>query len=264
MTKELQTKNTEISTDVDMFAQYAGMGTETMDKDDVIVARLALVQALSPWLKKSNAEYVESAQEGMILNKLSKKLYDGEEGVTVVPLLIQKKLVEFAPRETGGGFVCQHTMPQGLDLWHSTEYSIEKKGKFTEEGNKLVLSYEMLCLVVEDNGTLTPCLIDFSGSQFQKGRVLMNLMKSIKLRKSNGEEFNPPAFYSTYIIRTAEEHKNGNSWIGFNVTRKCNTTDLENGVDIFKNCADFYKTYADGDVKVQSEAVAADKDDDAI
>ena len=43
--------------------------------DDITIPRVDVLQALSPQRKKTNAEYIEGAEEGMLFNTVTKQLY---------------------------------------------------------------------------------------------------------------------------------------------------------------------------------------------
>jgi hypothetical protein len=41
----------------------------------------------------------------MILNSVTKKLYDGDKGINVIPCFYKREYLEWKPRELGGGLV---------------------------------------------------------------------------------------------------------------------------------------------------------------
>ena len=239
MTKELKNKETTELVDVSMFEQDLGCGMESVTADEIILPRLALLQSMSPATKKSSADYVEGAQEGMLLNRITKKMYDGEKGIKVVPLNARLTLVEFTPRDKGGNYVADHS--DNMKLWDQTPYDKEKGGKFTAEGNKLVKSWELLVNVIEDNGALTPILINFASTQFKKGHQWVSALKTTTLQNKQGKAFEVPIFYSTFLLQSATETKDGNSWMGYKITRVGNTHEIDMG--IYKASAELSKIY---------------------
>ena len=53
----------------------AARGSENVTTDDMLIPRIELVQALSPARKKSDAAYIEGAEEGMLYNNVTRELY---------------------------------------------------------------------------------------------------------------------------------------------------------------------------------------------
>lgn len=254
MTKELKETVKQQIVDLDLFAEDAGTGMETISNDEVMVPRIALLQSMSPAVKKKGAEYVEDAEEGMFLNRISQKLYNGDTGMTVIPMNIRQTLVEFSSRDDGGNFIADHS--DNLDLWDNTPYDDQKGGKYLESGNRLVKSFEFLVCIVEDTGEISPALINFSSSQYKKGKQWFSQLRQLQIKLETGKMINPATFYSAYTLRSAIETKDSNTWMGYKITRKCDTVSLNDGMDIYKFCRDFSKSYLKGEVKVQSEAVA--------
>ena len=83
----------------------AGTGLEEASADDYAIPFLRVLQSMSPQLKKSDGKYIQGAEEGNLFNTVTETLYDGTEGVTIIPCAYKKKFIEWVPRESGGGFV---------------------------------------------------------------------------------------------------------------------------------------------------------------
>lgn len=86
----------------DYIQQGSGRGSEDVTADDLVIPRLELVQALSPCKKKGDAAYIEGAEDGMLFNSVTRKLYG--ESVIFVPVLFRKEYLLWRDRKKGGGF----------------------------------------------------------------------------------------------------------------------------------------------------------------
>ena len=75
-----------------MFESDAHKGMEQMGGDDLALPFIRILGDLSPQVKKSKAEYVEGAEPGMLFNTVSKELYNGDKGITVVPCYYKKRV----------------------------------------------------------------------------------------------------------------------------------------------------------------------------
>ena len=82
-----------------------GTGLEEASADDYAIPFLRVLQSMSPQLKKSDGKYIQGAEEGMFFNTVTESIYDGTEGVSIIPCAYKKKYIEWIPREKGGGFV---------------------------------------------------------------------------------------------------------------------------------------------------------------
>lgn len=256
MTKELkETVKNEIA-NIDLFQADAGAGMESVSSDQVIVPRISLLQSMSPCTKKSSGEYLEGAEEGMFLNKITQKLYSGEKGMDVIPLNVRQTLVEFSSREDGGNFLADHS--HNLTLWDQTPYDEVKKGKITQQGTRLVKSFEFLVCILEEDGTFSPALLNLSSSQYKKGHKWFSQLRQFQVKNSKGVPFNPAIYYSVYNLKSSTETKDSNSWMGYKITRVCDTVSLDGGMSIYTYCSDFSKSYSKGEIKIQEEAINSD------
>jgi len=85
------------------FISDAGAGLENIDKADLALPFLKLLQTGSDETKKKHANYVEGAEAGMFYNTVTKKLYNGEKGIEVIPCFYKLTYPEWAPFERKEG-----------------------------------------------------------------------------------------------------------------------------------------------------------------
>ena len=83
----------------------SGLGNENVSASDMAIPTLALAQALSPEIKKSDSKYIKGLELGHIFNKLTGDIY---ENVFVVNLRFDTGYTIFKKREHGGGFEGNH------------------------------------------------------------------------------------------------------------------------------------------------------------
>lgn len=80
----------------------APRGAEHVGHEDLVIPRLEVVQALSKCRKKSEATYIEGAEEGMLYNSVTRELYGPE--VVLVPVAFKKDYLLWMDIKKGGGF----------------------------------------------------------------------------------------------------------------------------------------------------------------
>jgi hypothetical protein len=130
------------------FISDAGAGLENIDKDDLALPFLKLLQTGSDETKKKHANYVDGAEDGMFYNTVTKKLYSGEKGIEVIPCFYKLTFPEWAPFERKEGRPVHQFEPDPKTNKNvsapmfSRIYklnSVENSGSFTWHGYKVSL-----------------------------------------------------------------------------------------------------------------------------
>lgn len=88
--------------------QHRGAGSEEVTREEMALPFLGLLQALSPQVAKREDAYIEDAEPGMFFDTVRQTIWDGEEGILVIPCHMSPVVVEWVNREAGGGFVAVH------------------------------------------------------------------------------------------------------------------------------------------------------------
>ena len=81
----------------------AHAGFENVKTSSLALPILKLLQNGSGEAQKRNSNYVEGAEPGMLLNTVTKRLYDGAEGIEVIPCHYKLEYQEWADFGTGSG-----------------------------------------------------------------------------------------------------------------------------------------------------------------
>jgi hypothetical protein len=239
-------KETAVSTDVmDDILEFAGEGA-AYDSSEMQIPFVRILQAMSPQLKKREAEYIEGSEQGDMFNTVTKQHWTGEDGITVIPCYQTTKYLEFTPRDQGGGFrgeiaatdpVLQRTERQGAK-------------EMLPNGNELVKSDQHYCLVVEADGTYQPVVIDMKSSQLKVSRRWKTqiAMQKIKHPKT-GAMITPPLFATQWKFTTIEESNDQGSWFNYQIEK----VGLLESRDLMLEAKSFRDSVAAGEVKAAPE-----------
>jgi hypothetical protein len=239
-------KETAVSTDVmDDILEFAGEGA-AYDSSEMQIPFVRILQAMSPQLKKREAEYIEGSEQGDMFNTVTKQHWTGEDGITVIPCYQTTKYLEFTPRDQGGGFrgeiaatdpVLQRTERQGAK-------------EMLPNGNELVKSDQHYCLVVEADGTYQPVVIDMKSSQLKVSRRWKTqiAMQKIKHPKT-GAMITPPLFATQWKFTTIEESNDQGSWFNYQIEK----IGLLESRDLMLEAKSFRDSVAAGEVKAAPE-----------
>lgn len=92
-------------------ASERAVGLEAAGREDYLIPRVQIAQALSPELKKSEPQYIEGLAQGNLFNTVTRENYGTE--LVVIPLQFSKSRIYFRQRAQGGGILCQSA--NGID-----------------------------------------------------------------------------------------------------------------------------------------------------
>lgn len=122
-----------VAFDESILLEDIGSGSEGMTKDDVMIPRLSVLQQMSDQVNKRHGSYIDGAEPGMIMDNVANVAFDGEKGITVVPISYRRAHIEWRPDR--GGLAADHgSSSDCLDGCQRGD-----KGEYlTDEGNEIV------------------------------------------------------------------------------------------------------------------------------
>ena len=243
MANEVATKkNAELSTDLmDDIFETAGDGA-AFAADEMQIPFVRILQALSPQLNKKKPEYIEGASSGDMFNTVTGEVWDGEEGMLVVPCYQTTKYLEFTPREEGGGFRGEIASDDPI-LQRTTRVGSKE---VLPTGNELVKSDQHYCLIVGKDGAAQPAVVDMKSSQLKVSRRWKTQIAMQKVKNPKTGQQATPALYATmWRISTTEESNDQGSWGNFSIAKEGLVTDR----DLFLEAKTFRESIAAGEVK---------------
>lgn len=188
--------------------EEAGSGFEEATSDSYAIPFLQVLQSGSPQCKKSDGKYIKGAEEGMIFNTVTQELFDGEKGLRIVPCHYAQRMVEWKPRDSGGGFVGEYLV---TDPIVSTTYKDDKNRDVLPNGNNLVDTRNHYVLVLGEDGSITPALLAMSSTSIKTSRQWMSKMQGIKIKGPNGF-VTAPMHSRVYLLTTSARSNDKGSW----------------------------------------------------
>lgn len=198
---------------------------------------LQVLQSNSPYVTEGNPKYIEGSRPGMIINTLTKEIYatvkaQGKPAKQPLFMAIvnhDKTVIEWKTRESGGGFVKDHGLAQGMALLQKA--SKNEKGQFIRAGvpeHQLVetAQYHVLyATALEGDVDIQGALAPLTSTQLKKSRQLNTTLSGIKITR-NGRKFNPPPFYTIFRVETVYESNDKGNWYGWEFTPEKNVEEL--------------------------------------
>jgi len=195
------------------YGDASGSGFEETTADDFAIPFISILQSMSPQVMKGKPEYLEGASAGNLFNTVTGEVYEGEEGVIIVPCCRQFVTVEWLPREKGGGLVGMHD-PKG-DLVTQAKSRAQEFGAWkTEEGNDLVDTFYLYSLILDsvdaDEPTGLPVVITFTSTKIKKYRQAMSKWRAIK--------GSPPLYAFRVRLRAVNDSNNKGDFYNYDMS----------------------------------------------
>ena len=244
-----KTKGVEVSTDViDDIFETAGDGA-SFDSSEMQIPFIRILQAMSPQLSKKKPEYIEGATQGDVFNTVTGQYWDGDMGITLIPCFQTTKYLEFVPREQGGGFQGERAA-NDPDLTKTTR---EGAKELLPNGHELVRSDQHYCLIVEEDGSFQPAVIDMKSSQLKVSRRWKTQIAMQKVKHPKSGQMVTPAVYATvWRISTTEESNDQGTWGDDQVEKE----GLVTSRDLLMEAKAFRESIMAGEVKAAKEPSA--------
>ena len=192
----------------------AHAGFENVNTTSLALPILKLLQNGSGEAQKRNQNYVEGAEPGMLLNTVTKKLYDGAEGIEVIPCHYKLEFQEWADFGTGSGRP-ENIYDANSDILSKTK---NEMGKDRLDNGNYILTVGQHYVLICDGISTENALISMSSSQGKVSRKWNSMMMSITLDGKNGP-YTPPSFSHKYRLTSVLNSGKGNQWYGYNVTK---------------------------------------------
>lgn len=219
-------------------------GTENIGTDDIKFPALRLAQAMSPEVKRSEAEYIDGLREGELFNSLNKHIY-GEDPVRFIIInQLGHRNVQFDPNDRK--VVIDGNVTDDDPRCQFTEQIVDgAKKRFKPLATRF---YDYLILLLPQDGEKSePELLTLSlkSTQIKKAKELNTLLKTSKM----------PSFSFVWLGTPVPERKGNNSWYGWKFSPAGWTPE-----DIFKQCSTDYDKFAGKAIAVEADV---DTNDDA-
>lgn len=268
---------------MDELAAAGEQHRESMTKDDMSIPFLSILQSLSPQCTKGEPEYIKAAEASDLYNSVTQKTFtttdeDGEaliSAVQVLPIYYKRSMIEWIPRNKGGGLVKEYSLEDGMSI--ITQRSEETGHEMIQQGsplgtpgNQLVDTHTHFMFAIYRDGTWEPIIIACTRTQLKPSKDLNNMVSKHVL--SDGRK--APRYFGIYSVTTQRKSNDKGSWYIWKFEKV--TDVLEAGkLDMFREAKAFYEgvdagehkadhaKMADGDANpTTSKAPASNKDGD--
>ena len=241
-TGDLTTKQSGALATLD-FVSDSGMGLENIDKSDLALPFLKLLQSGSDETKKRHAKYVEGAEAGMFYNTVTKKLYSGEKGINVIPVFYKMTYPEWAPFERKEGRPIHND--RGPGIMSQTTQNDKNKDMLTN-GNEIIKTANHFVIILGDRPE--KALMTMKSTQLKVSRSWNSLIEDqFEIDPKTNKSVPAPMFSRVYKLNSVE-NSGSFTWHGYNI----NLIKKVDDAGIYQMAKDFHNSLKNSQAKAES------------
>lgn len=238
------------------YTGYENDGFQDTSSDDFALPFLDILQGQSP-----EVESLDGAKPGMFHNTVTDDLFDGEEGVVVIPVGREHVFVEWKPRNQGGGVVGRHSVDAQIvaDARGKAEKWNELK---TDNGNDLVETFYLYLILVTADGP-SPAVLSCSSTRIKGYKALMTKANMILVPTPDGRKIKPPLFAHRFRLRTEKRENSDGKWHTFVVAFDGKTAAearLTPDDELFTAAAEFAQVVKSGGLNLDTKGEGKSRD----
>ena len=241
-TRDVTTKQDGALATLDFVAD-SGMGLENIDKRDLALPFLKLLQSGSDETKKKHAKYVEGAQAGMFYNTVTKKLYDGEKGIEVIPVFYKMTYPEWAPFERREGRPISND--RGASVMAETSQN-DKNKDLLKNGNEIIKTANHFVII---NGERPEkALMTMKSTQLKVSRGWNSLIENqFEIDPKTNKSVPAPMFSRVFKLNSVE-NSGSFTWHGYTISMLRKVDDA----GIYQMARDFHNSLKSAQSKAAS------------
>ena len=243
--KDVATKKKNEVATIDI-EKFADQGFENIDSKSLQLPFLKILGQLSPQVTAGDSKYIDAAKPGMIYNTVTDKLYDGNQGILVIPAYYKFEYIEWADRGQEGSNAPRNIYPADSDVMSKTNRGDDGKDRL-ESGNSIEETASHFVVVVEES-MASEALITMKSTQRKKSKKWNSMMNMMQVPKKDGKGFFRPApFTQQYRLKTVLEKNQLGSWYGWEITSE----GLVKDESLVNRAYKFRQSLMSGSVKVK-------------
>jgi hypothetical protein len=217
---------------------FADEGFDNVDSKSLALPFLKVLGQLSPQVTQGDSQFIADARPGMIYNTVTDELYNGAEGMKVIPCFYKLEYIEWRDRDKGS-VAPVNVYSADSDIMSKT--TRDEKGKDRlENGNYIEETASHYVTIVELEKSST-ALITMKSTQRKKSKKWNSMMMSLRQKRERWYRvsFRPAPFTQLYTLKTVLEKNNLGSWYGWEIEH-IGTVKSE---DTLKGAHDFYESH---------------------
>ncbi len=220
---QLAKQNQEMNAALELMASQSGAGFEDVDRSDLYIPRVKIIQSNSPELDEDHPNYIDGLRTGDIIESQS-GINFGKE-LVFIPVKPLKSFVEWYPRDDQRGIAAIYQDRTSAPQVISDKFGENKLAN----GNRLQETYSFFGYSLFA-GEPRATMIAFYSTQLRKAKQLLTLFSRVKMvdptDKTGKTTLIPPMYYQSFILSTIKEKNQQGNWYGWTVKLGMNIIEL--------------------------------------
>lgn len=193
------------------YGEDEGKGYEHQSAADTRIPIISLCQDLSPAVK------ARKANVGDFVNTVTEQIWEGKNGFLFVPATTRHTVVEWVPRDKGGGYRGQHALDSDIVLQAIEEHKKNPDAGFgewyTPDGNELVETFYVFGALCGEDGTAEGMvLVPFWSTKIRPYKGWMTRLRQTLITDAQGRRVRPPLYAHLTRIKSTMDRKGNNDF----------------------------------------------------
>jgi hypothetical protein len=206
------------------FEDDAGAGMEGATSDSFAIPFLSVLQKGSPQVDEASGAAIEGAKAGMLFENVTGKMFDGKQGLDIVPCAYRRVFLRWGPKSgEGSGFKGELSVDE-IAVLRSTGKIVEQEGRLyfpladgsvnDKKCDRVAdVRNHYVLLIDKVTGAWTNALLSLGSTQIKKSKMLMSALASVKVQGASGL-YTPPTFANVVTLTTVPESNDKGTWHG--------------------------------------------------
>tara|TARA_A100001201_G_scaffold51786_1_gene51303 strand:- start:3398 stop:4192 length:795 start_codon:yes stop_codon:yes gene_type:complete len=227
--------------------QFADTGFDNVDSKSLALPFLKVLGQLSPQVTQGDSAFIPEARPGMIYNTVTDELYDGAQGISVIPCYYKLEYLEWQDRDKGAAAPV-NVYPADSDIMSKTTRGDDGKDRLPN-GNYIEETASHYVMICEEDKNST-ALVTMKSTQRKKSKKWNSMMMALRQKRANGKgHFRPAPFTQLFTMKTVLEKNAKGSWYGWEIEHQGSV----GSEDLMKMAYDFYESCKKGAVRVSHQ-----------
>ena len=236
------TNKTDAPLPANVLEDDMGKGLGSIGQQDLALPFLKILAQLSPEVNERDGKYVKGAKAGMIYNSVTGELYDGVEGIDVIPAFYKLEYLEWKDRGEGLGAPV-NIYQSSSDIMSKTKADANYKDRLPN-GNYIEKTASHFVIILGDSPSTA--LISMKSNQLKISRKWNSMMSGLKLKGKDGL-FTPASFSHIYRLKTTQLSNDKGTWFGWEVNKVGPVSDSS----LYQQAKTFSENISKGSVKAK-------------
>ncbi len=250
-----RTDNSVLSAeDMELLKQAGQQFPTEIDKKNLAMPWLRIVQSMSGYVKEDDPQYLPDAKEGHIIDTVSLKL---RKKVGFIPVALETNYTEWKKKRSTSNSIPVKSYFTDSSAYDALPGTFGPRTASESAETEIVPTEDYYGIAVDEDGVAIECILSFGGTQAKKSRRLAQLLDMRIDHDHDGKPFKPPIFNSSFVLTTVREKNDQGAWMGWKIQPGNKVMGTPEGNKLFRQAMEMRKRYDKGELRAVLTPAAA-------